>query len=431
MNSVHRAFIRKENVWDVDEASKRFGVSQATIKADDSPTTRAMEEAEIFSFIESQTSCIPSIIIDYCIKRRILGMTSRSNYAARYTYARRLLKKKLRFDQMLQRLIRLGVKVPHTDQVYATTDTSYVHNEELEYDIELYQLMKSIPDDSEEVKTASLGIDIPDSLGMKTPDYQTNEVIEIDTTSDDGVDKVFGTTSCDSSVIVTYKEVNFTETPCEINVSVQGCDLKCLQGNGWLNDVIISYYIRSHIKPTAGIFVFHCQLFANLYLSRQRTDSDISWYQVACGLTRWLDWTSLQSVIIPVCLKNHWSLIIVRNPSGQAHLEFPVCIHTDSIPGYHDTSELADIIMRYMVLEMKAKYGRCIKYSVAVKPTDPPQRNGYDCGLFMLHYAKAFAEESSYHVSVDVVAPNGFTEECATKLRAEILASISASSFTT
>ena len=100
MNSHHRNYIRKANKWDVKEASIRLGVTRRTIISDSNPTLRSTEEVDVFSYIECNMACTPGNVIDYCLKRKILGMSERPSY-----------QKKNRVDQMLRALEEMGVKI--------------------------------------------------------------------------------------------------------------------------------------------------------------------------------------------------------------------------------------------------------------------------------------------------------------------------------
>ncbi|XP_057789136.1 probable ubiquitin-like-specific protease 2B [Salvia miltiorrhiza] len=119
-------------------------------------------------------------------------------------------------------------------------------------------------------------------------------------------------------------------------------------------------------------------------------------------------------VLIPLCMSEHWSLIIICYPGQVALLgeknmdgstEVPCILHFDSIKGRHADARIEETIRRYLFDHWKVKEGvneqeneRIENNFLSLKFSSlelPMQENSYDCGVFLLHYVEQFLELTS------------------------------------
>jgi len=108
---------------------------------------------------------------------------------------------------------------------------------------------------------------------------------------------------------------------------------------------------------------------------------------------RWTKNTQLFNknlVLIPICECSHWYMVVLVRPGA----EQPCMMVLDSLGG--DNTRAVYIIMKYLEIEGREKLGEKalvnLKEMKVVRPNIPQQRNGFDCGVFLLHYAEKMLE---------------------------------------
>lgn len=183
-------------------------------------------------------------------------------------------------------------------------------------------------------------------------------------------------------------------------------DLFLLLGNNWLNDVIINSYMYLilsrnllHYSKNTSKKWPKCFVFQSYFLLRLG-ESGYSYSNVR----RWtkrakVDIFSLDKIIVPVHLGNHWCLAVINMVLKRIE-------YYDSLLGYPSCMKL---LKKYLKDEWKDK-----KYSVDSSlnpefnldgwveyvPTDiPRQTNGYDCGIFACKYADYISRDFDFDFS--------------------------------
>ena len=243
-------------------------------------------------------------------------------------------------------------------------------------------------------------------------DHGTSTVrmfMESDGDSDDGVHFVKVKTNeplvkappnFDRSPAIGYNEYDYDKCK-DVWTEIKECEVRCLEPEQWLNDLVMSYYIRRHIQPKASkrTFVFGCSLFVvmqnafNVSQGKKTIEENKELWKKTCAFTRTFPWHLYDHIIFPVHMEYHWSLAVVENPLGKDNCD-TIIGHVDSIQDMHKSEEVAKRIMAYLRLEALQKYGSEHQHNSQIMKvtTRPNQENGYDCGLYVLHYAERFAE---------------------------------------
>ena len=83
-------------------------------------------------------------------------------------------------------------------------------------------------------------------------------------------------------------------------------------------------------------------------------------------------------------------MVVLVRPGGEQ-----ACMMVlDSLGG--DNTRAVDIIKEYLEIEGRVKLGKTALMNYeemkVVRPDIPQQKNGFDCGLFLLHYAEKLME---------------------------------------
>lgn len=161
-------------------------------------------------------------------------------------------------------------------------------------------------------------------------------------------------------------------------------DVELLQSGQWLNDSVINYcFRRLEIKYSNDFLFMDPSVVA--FMRMQCVDCD-EWRELAVGISistrRWL--------LVPVNdndsfdrTSNHWSLLLMFIPTGK-------CVHFDSHGSYNQKAALATAEKLYMLLERALD-----TVQVQHATRCPQQRNGYDCGVYVLLTADWLAQQLS------------------------------------
>ncbi|KAK1359169.1 putative ubiquitin-like-specific protease 2B [Heracleum sosnowskyi] len=210
-------------------------------------------------------------------------------------------------------------------------------------------------------------------------------------------------------------------------VSIGWSDVQLLQPKTFINDTVIDFYMKylkkkvEH-KEVPRFHFFTCFFFRKLV----DLDGDLSIehegreaFLRVHKWTRKLDLFEKDYIFIPVNFSFHWSLIVICHPAEVANLKdeemkklanleekemeewckMPCILHMDSIKGSH--RGLQKLFQSYMSEEWKERNNDLVGdissrfWDVPFLSLEvPQQKNLFDCGLFLLHYAELFVEEA-------------------------------------
>lgn len=184
----------------------------------------------------------------------------------------------------------------------------------------------------------------------------------------------------------------------------------------YLNDTIISFFMQYHLDHNVSkelmdrIHVFSSFFFAKIKaIKTKRKAEDISY---SCA-SRWLKGVEIFNkdfLIMPVCEKDHWILVIVcypsRSPSTKANalpdeeLYEPAVIVLNSWNGCAPSVKkaLSQFLkfqwhverkdFRYFPIHNAKTYGIKLLF-----PKIPQQKNNYNCGVYILNYFYCFLKD--------------------------------------
>lgn len=197
----------------------------------------------------------------------------------------------------------------------------------------------------------------------------------------------------------------FTSEGSVTKLTVHQQDMDRLKPRAWLNDVIVSYYIKRYIPKYERTFIFDCQLFSHIFSSRQLHGLNYAAFLLYANITGTFRWESYQYVFIPVCMNSHWSFVIAINPFQDGELT-PALVHVDSIPEYHNSDEVMSIVAEYLSNEKWKKAHRNLvrPWQYAKVHARPVQINGYDCGLYVLHNIEKISRALHEDPQMDLLA---------------------------
>ena len=199
-----------------------------------------------------------------------------------------------------------------------------------------------------------------------------------------------------SDVICTYTYINEEnhhdgdEKKCHLSKR----DLKTLDNYAWIGDVVMTYYLKRYLPKHPSLYVFSSQIFSTL--EDQQKQLDVGPCPFYGAITSKFDWLRYRFVFFPIFGSSHWSLAVVEHPIPLPNDPAPtstVIYHIDSIPNYHRTDHIVDVLMNHFSHESMKKHKarhpdiRSVKKVIPV----PRQENSYDCGVHLMHYAQRIA----------------------------------------
>ncbi|KAK0077495.1 hypothetical protein PV325_003908 [Microctonus aethiopoides] len=186
--------------------------------------------------------------------------------------------------------------------------------------------------------------------------------------------------SCDDDVALSYHD-------CLLRNS----DVKLLNGPYWLNDAVIGFYFEYLEKSIETECQYQIK-FASPELTQLLKMLESNDYPAILNSTIT---NETDFIFFPLnnCDKvddvggSHWSLLIYSRAEKS-------CFHFDSFHGSNDTQAkiFAGKIMQYL-LDMKSTNYKEISC--------PQQNNSYDCGIFVLCYAKIVLQHLKSHSKVE------------------------------
>lgn len=219
-----------------------------------------------------------------------------------------------------------------------------------------------------------------------------------------------------NSTLFEYPPSNDLLEPGRSVITFTKHDYKQLQPSKFLNDTIIYFFMQYHLDHEVGaemkhrIHVFNSFFFAKIRSIHQRKNGSPPSYKFA---SRWLREISIfdkDFLIIPVCERDHWLLVIVcypaNLPSKDTHkipdqeLYEPAVIVMNSCRGLAPPIKKA--LGQFLNQQWKHERKSDRRFSIQnaknkgiklIFPELPQQKNNYDCGVYILGYFYSFLRD--------------------------------------
>ncbi|XP_058758228.1 ubiquitin-like-specific protease ESD4 [Vicia villosa] len=175
------------------------------------------------------------------------------------------------------------------------------------------------------------------------------------------------------------------------NIEISGEKFQCLRPSGWLNDEVINLYLellkeRERREPQKFL---NCHFFNTFFYKKLISGKNCYDYK---SVKRWTTQKKLgyglhecDKIFVPIHQNIHWCLGVINKKEKKFQ-------YLDSLKGI-DTQVL-EVLARYFVDEVKDKTGEDIDISNWEKEFVeelPEQKNGSDCGVFMVKYADFYS----------------------------------------
>ena len=162
-----------------------------------------------------------------------------------------------------------------------------------------------------------------------------------------------------------------------VGLSKGNIDVSCLRDREWLtSDVINAYGNILNSQFNEDVFVFSTFFYTSL-LNRGVDDMK--------GWTRNVNIFLKEFVFFPIHEHNHWYLIYLNNEENTLNLLDPYDQQQELVKLEHKKR------IHYILNEFLLKhsdYPDSVSFSVRIVKDIPKQRNGYDCGVFLLAFMK-------------------------------------------
>lgn len=183
-----------------------------------------------------------------------------------------------------------------------------------------------------------------------------------------------------------------------------------------LNDNIITFFMQYHLETEVSddvkrqIHVFNSFFFSKIKTIANSEDGDMKTLKSA---SRWLKGVEIFTkdfLIIPICDRDHWILVIICYPGNQPIytnrslndecLYEPAVFVLNSIPG--STPKLKKTLNRFLQHQWKIERHNRRLFPIhsskksgirLIFPDIPQQKNSYNCGLYMLNYFYCFLKD--------------------------------------
>ncbi|KAJ4881171.1 Ubiquitin-like-specific protease ESD4 [Raphanus sativus] len=174
------------------------------------------------------------------------------------------------------------------------------------------------------------------------------------------------------------------------NIDITGEVLQCLTPSAWLNDEVINLYLellkeRETREPKNYL---KCHFFNTFFYKKLLSDSGYNYKAVRRWTTqRKLGYALIDCdmIFVPIHRGVHWTLAVINNRDRKF-------LYLDSLNGVD--SKILNALAKYLGDEAKEKSGKDIDVSsweMEFLKGIPQQKNGYDCGMFMLKYIDFFS----------------------------------------
>ena len=192
---------------------------------------------------------------------------------------------------------------------------------------------------------------------------------------------------------------------CQYPIGVSGSititknDIKTLDPGIYLNDTIIDFYLKYlymgllENSLQQNVHVFPVSFYTRLtrdpkegsMMYMQEMSSNLSRAEIRYNrVQRWLREVNLlekKLVLIPICEHAHWFMIVLVNPGG----EEPCLLVLDSMGGGNTA---ATTVIKEFLIRLRCNSNLVQTHIRIICPSTPKQNNGFDCGIFVLHYAE-------------------------------------------
>ncbi|KAL8481537.1 hypothetical protein ACS0TY_027878 [Phlomoides rotata] len=173
------------------------------------------------------------------------------------------------------------------------------------------------------------------------------------------------------------------------NLDITGEKLQCLKPGAWLNDEVINLYLellKEREKREPGNFLT-CHFF-NTFFYKKLISGGYNFSSVRRWTTqRKLGYSLLEcdKIFVPIHKEVHWCLAVINKKDEKFQ-------YLDSLGGTDE--RVLNVLARYFVDEVKDKCGKDIdvdSWEREFVTELPEQKNGYDCGMFMIKYADFYS----------------------------------------
>lgn len=171
------------------------------------------------------------------------------------------------------------------------------------------------------------------------------------------------------------------------NINLNQSDLDTLNPEQWINDNIIDFCLKD-IPYESGVYILNSQFYPLIAQHTDRCIQRILQHDVFCA----------RATLLPVCANNHWILFIIQ--PTQRSLELIYC---DSLATWDMSlvNHLTNFLQRAWKCRNNNELNNDGSLSSAEihinvrKPKLPQQSNSFDCGLYVLMYARKYIESLS------------------------------------
>ncbi|CAG9317443.1 unnamed protein product [Blepharisma stoltei] len=175
------------------------------------------------------------------------------------------------------------------------------------------------------------------------------------------------------------------------SITIRESDFSRLNPIEFLNDNLVDFFIKYFITESNKDNFFAFSSFFYVSIVESGYDKVLKWNK-GCDIFEKDFW------IIPIADNNHWLLLIVAYPQyvfiENSEIQ-PAILLFDSLS--FGMEDLAHMVRIYIGLEWAQKQG--LEYDSVqeddiplVIPSVPQQNNWWDCGIYVINYAKKFIE---------------------------------------
>lgn len=197
-----------------------------------------------------------------------------------------------------------------------------------------------------------------------------------------------------SQAVCETQTTSFAPGMHTLRLIVRQKDVDTLEPEEWLNDTIITYYIREHISVPARTYIMDSNLFGNLFAAYKNMGRHMRpAHPTVCGITATFPYDNFDYLIVPICMGFHWTFAVVQNPV-LASVGLRRCmVHVDSF-GLSRLETVKNVLCVYFDEEMKIKFPtrKITEFGVRGINTSPMQKNTVDSGIFAIYFMGRVAD---------------------------------------
>ncbi|CAN4104723.1 unnamed protein product [Withania somnifera] len=196
-----------------------------------------------------------------------------------------------------------------------------------------------------------------------------------------------------SSALSNFNRRRVLVTHKSSNIDITGEILQCLRPGQWLNDEVINVYLellKEREKREPQKFL-KCHFFSTFFYKKLISGKEGYSYH---SVRRWTSQRKLgycllecDKIFVPIHKEIHWCLAVINKKDKKFQ-------YLDSLRG-RDNNVLK-VLARYFVDEVKDKSEKHIDVSSWKQEFVedlPEQKNGYDCGVFMIKNADFYSRD--------------------------------------